>query len=242
MRQRRPTQLRLDRRPTLVRRSLHDEVTEFLRDRIVGGSMAPGAFINEQELVEQLGISRTPIREALKVLAVEGLVTIVPDRGSYVASLTPEEARDLIEVLAELEGFAAGLACERANRDDVIALKRLQEDAAAAFAARDKLAYSKFNQDLHARIVESAHNAFLDDTHRAYTARLRRVRYLGTPTIAEWEGAVREHAEIVAAIEGRNARIARRLLTGHISRIWPTVRSVLSEPVSSVSAPPADES
>lgn len=228
MRQRQPKYLHLDGRPTLVRRSLHDEVTELLRDRIVGGSMAPGTFVNELELVEQLGVSRTPIREALKVLAVEGLVTIIPDRGSYIASLTPEEARDLIEVLAELEGFAVGLACDRASRDDVVALKRLQEDAATAFAASDKLAYSKFNQDLHARIVESAHNLFLSDTHRAYTARLRRVRYLGTPTHPEWQEAVREHAEIVAAIEEGNAPKARQLLTGHISRIWPTVRSVLA--------------
>lgn len=229
MQQRHAEPLRKTRQTPLVRRSLHDELTELLRDQIVEGSMAPGVFVNELDLAKNLGVSRTPIREALKVLAVEGLVTIIPNRGSYVACLTSDEAHDLIEVLAELEGFAAQLACERAGHDDLLALKRLQEEAAAAFTTNDKLAYSKFNQDLHARIVESAHNPSLSDTHRTYAVRLQRVRYLGTPMRAEWEEAIREHAAIVSAIEDRNGVEARRLLTDHVSRIWPAVQSVLAE-------------
>ncbi|WP_342639982.1 GntR family transcriptional regulator [Rhodoligotrophos ferricapiens] len=211
----------------LSRRSLHDEIAELLRDNIVEGKMLPGSFIDEAELVHTLGVSRTPIREALKVLAFEGLVTIIPNRGSYVAQLEPEDARDLIEVLAELEGFAAFLACERADEEDLRVLHRLHEDMAAAYEKKNKLKYFKLNQNIHSKIVEAAKNPHLAETHRAYTSRLRRVRYLATPNPVEWRSSMQDHEKILAALSKRDGNAARALVTAHVADIWPMVEAVL---------------
>ncbi|WP_170984293.1 GntR family transcriptional regulator [Rhodoligotrophos defluvii] len=211
----------------LLRRSLHDDIADLLRDRIVEGKMPPGSFVDEAELVQSLGVSRTPIREALKVLAFEGLVTIFPNRGSYVARLAPEDARALIEVLAELEGFSAYLACQRLTEADLIVLRRLHEDMVAAFKKKNKLEYFNLNQNIHLKMVACARNEYLRETHRGYTSRLRRVRYLGTPTPEQWRGSVQEHEEILRALEARDADKARARVTSHVAGIWPQVEAVL---------------
>lgn len=205
------------------RRSTYDAVADQLRDLIVQGAIQPGEFIDETALVQQFGVSRTPIREALKVLSFEGLVKIVPNKGSYAATLTAEDARQLIEVLAELEGFAALLACERATRDDILALRRLREDALYAFDNDDRLAYSKINLRFHSRIVDSARNTFLAETHQAYTNRLRRARHIANPTQADWQKSMEEHEGILAAIEERDGDAARTLIRNHIAGIYPTI-------------------
>ena len=211
----------------LSRRSLHDDIADLLRDRIVEGKMPPGSFIDEATLVQSLGVSRTPIREALKVLAFEGLVTIFPNRGSYVARLAPEDAEALIEVLAELEGFSAYLACQRLTDEDLLVLRRLHEDMVSAFRKKNKLEYFNLNQRIHAKIIDCSRNDYLADTHRAYTGRLRRVRYLGTPTPKQWRSSVQEHEEILAALVDRDAERARSFVTAHVAGIWPMVEAVL---------------
>lgn len=211
----------------LSRRSLHDDIAELLRDNIVEGKMLPGTFIDEAELVKSLGVSRTPIREALKVLAFEGLVTIIPNRGSYVARLAPEDARGLIEVLAELEGFAAFLACGRGDEEDFRVIRRLHEDMAVAYQKKNKLKYFKLNQNIHSKIVDTAKNPHLAETQRAYTSRLRRVRYLATPTPVQWRSSMQDHEEILAALTKRDADAARVLMTAHVADIWPRVEAVL---------------
>lgn len=189
--------------------------------------MPPGMFIDEAELVQSLGVSRTPIREALKVLAYEGLVTIIPNRGSYVARLAPQDAETLIEVLAELEGFAAFLACQRADEEDFQALRRLHEDMVAAFERNNKLAYFKLNQNIHTRIIEAARNPHLAETHRAYTSRLRRARYLATPTTDQWRRSVEDHEQILITLLARDAENARTLMRAHVAEIWPMIEAVL---------------
>lgn len=209
------------------RRSTYDTVADQLRDLIVQGTIKPGEFIDETALVQQFGVSRTPIREALKVLSFEGLVRIVPNKGSYAATLTSEDARQLIEVLAELEGFAASLACDRATRDDILALRRLHEDALYAFDNNDRLAYSKINLRFHSGIVNSARNTFLTETHQAYTNRLRRARHIANPTQGDWQKSLEEHEGILTAIENRNGDLARSLIRNHIMGIYPTILPIL---------------
>lgn len=205
------------------RRSTYDAVADQLRDLIVQGAIKPGEFIDETALVRQFGVSRTPIREALKVLSFEGLVKIVPNKGSYAATLTGEDARQLIEVLAELEGFAASLACDRATRADILALRRLHEDALYAFESADRLAYSKINLRFHSCIVDGARNAFLTETHQAYTNRLRRARHIANPTQADWQKSMDEHEKIIAAIAEGNQDAARTLIRNHIAGIYPAI-------------------
>src|SRR6267143_6116931 len=123
------------------RASLYEEIADIIRDRIVEGSLPSGGFIDEPTLALELGVSRTPVREALKVLAFEGLVDIFPNQGSYVAKITAEDARELIELLAQLEGFAGELACQRCSDEVLKSLVRTHEEMVHAYQRGDKPAY-----------------------------------------------------------------------------------------------------
>src|SRR5258708_8330558 len=115
------------------RPSLYQEIADIICDRIVDGSLAAGSFIDEPTLALELEVSRTPVREALKVLAFEGLVDIFPNQGSYVAKITAEDARELIELLAQLEGFAGDLACQRCSDELLKSLTRMHKEMISAF-------------------------------------------------------------------------------------------------------------
>ena len=107
----------------IVRRSLHDEVASRVRDMIIEGSLEPGARIYEEQLAKTLGVSRTPMREALKTLASEGLVELAAARGAVVKRFSPKDVRDMLDVLAVLESFAARLACKEASDDQIAELR-----------------------------------------------------------------------------------------------------------------------
>src|SRR6202045_3820349 len=118
--------------------ALYEEIGDIIRDRIVEGDLPADGFIGEPSLALELGVSRTPVREALKVLAFEGLVDIFPNQGSYVSKLTAEDARELIELLAQLEGFAGELACQRYSDEMLKSLTRMHDDMVLAYRQGDK--------------------------------------------------------------------------------------------------------
>src|SRR6202011_1047821 len=172
------------------RPSLYEEIADIIRDRIVEGGLPAGGFIDEPTLALELGVSRTPVREALKVLAFEGLVDIFPNQGSYVSKLTAEDARELIELLAELEGFAGELACQRYSDEALKALTGMHEDMMLAYRQGDKSTYFKVNQRIHDDIVAASGNKHLIEAHRPFTPRLRRIRYLSNLQQSAWEQSV----------------------------------------------------
>ena len=210
------------------RPSLYEEIADIIRDRIVEGSLPAGSFIDEPTLALELEVSRTPVREALKVLAFEGLVDIFPNQGSYVAAITAEDARELIELLAQLEGFAGALACERYNDDMLKSLTRMHEDMIVAYRQGDKPTYFKLNQRIHDDIVAASGNKQLVEAHRRCTRRLRRVRYISNLQQTAWEKSVRDHEAILKALTARNAAATRQIMTRHAADIWETVRASLT--------------
>src|SRR5262252_61898 len=133
----------------IVRRSLHDEVASRVRDMIIEGALAPGARIYEEQLAKTLGVSRTPMREALKTLASEGLIELAAARGALVKRFSPKDVRDMLDVLAVLESFAARLACKEASDEQIAELRALHDRMAAFFKAKNRLEYYKLNQDFH---------------------------------------------------------------------------------------------
>src|SRR3984893_13039420 len=136
--------------------ALYMEIADIIRDRIVEGGLPAGGFIDEPTLALELGVSRTPVREALKVLAFEGLVNIFPNQASYVSKLTAEDARELIELVAQLEGFAGELASHRYSDEMLKALTRTHEDMIQAYRQGDKPTYFKLNQRIHDDIVAAS--------------------------------------------------------------------------------------
>jgi len=209
------------------RPSLYEEIADIIRDRIVEGDLPADGFIDEPSLALELAVSRTPVREALKVLAFEGLVDIFPNQGSYVAKLTAEDARELIELLAQLEGFAGELACQRYSDERLKALARMHEDMILAYRQGDKSTYFKMNQRIHDDIVAASGNKHLIDAHRRYTRRLRRIRYLSNLQHAAWERSVRDHEAMLKALTARDAAATRKIMTDHAAEIWTTVRTGL---------------
>src|ERR1700730_10298300 len=209
------------------RPSLYEEIADIIRDRIVEGGLPAGGFIDEPTLALELGVSRTPVREALKVLAFEGLVDIFPNQGSYVSKLTAEDARELIELLAQLEGFAGELACHRYSDEMLKALTRTHEDMIQAYRLGDKPTYFKLNQRIHDDIVAASGNKHLIEAHRRCTRRLRRLRYLSNLQHTAWEQSVFDHEAMLNALTARDAAAPRRIMTDHAADIWATVRTSL---------------
>ena len=209
------------------RRTLHDDLVGQIRDLIVEGELAPETRIHEGQLGQALGVSRTPLREALKFLASEGLIELVPGRGAVVRRLTPRDVRDMMDVLAALETTAARLACRRATEAEIGALRRLHDEMMGFYASRQRLEYYKRNQAIHAAIAALSGNAFLAATHGGIQSRLRRIRFVGNEEPGRWAGAVAEHEEMIAALEARDADRLVEVIARHLDATWDRVQDVL---------------
>jgi DNA-binding GntR family transcriptional regulator len=216
---------KIRRRP---RPSLYQEIADLIRDRIVEGILPPGSFVDELALAEELEVSRTPVREALKVLAFEGLVDLFPNQGSYVTEITAEDARQLIELLAQLEGFAGELACRHGGDDMLRSVARTHDEMVRAYHQGDKPTYFKLNQKIHDDIVAASGNRHLIEAHRHCTRRLRRIRYISNLQPTAWEQSVFDHEAMLKALTDRDAAAARRIMTYHAADIWETVRASLA--------------
>jgi DNA-binding GntR family transcriptional regulator len=217
----------LDQMVPVSRRTLHDELVGRIRDLIIEGHLAPESRIHEGQLGQALGVSRTPLREALKFLASEGLIELVPGRGAVVRRLTPRDVRDMLDVLAALETTAARLACQRASDAEIASLRRLHDEMMGYYATRTRLEYFKRNQAFHAGLATLSGNAFLAATHEGIQSRLRRIRFVGSDAPEKWAGAVAEHEEMVQALEARDADRLAAVIGRHLEATWIRVQDVM---------------
>jgi DNA-binding GntR family transcriptional regulator len=206
----------------IARASLHDEVTNRVRDMIVEGHLPAGSGIAELELARQLGVSRTPLREALKVLASEGLVDLLPGRGAIVKTLGAKDAQDMLALIALLEEQAGRAACS-ASDEEIAAIVDLHERMRGHFERRERLEYFRLNQDIHNAIVRAAGNATLAMLHGILRTRMRRLRYIGNEAPDHWSAAMAEHDAFIAALQARDADALARSLRQHLDNTWPRV-------------------
>ncbi len=199
--------------------TLHDEVLSRLRALIVEGGLPPGARVPEKELCAEIGVSRTPLREALKVLAAEGLVELLPNRGARVRRFTEADVRNTFEVLAALESAAGRLACLRITDAEIAAIERLHYDMYGHYMRRELPAYFDLNQAIHLRIVEAARNPDLKESYVGFTARMQQFRYSAN-TIARdrWGEAMREHEQMLDALRRRDSDELGSILFVHLLR------------------------
>lgn len=218
--------------PVIRRRSLHEEVVTRLRDMIIEEDLRPGQRLPERELCEHFGISRTPLREAIKVLASEGLVELPPNRGATVTKLSPEDMQGMLQVIGVLEMLAGELACAVATDEEIREVVALHYEMMAQYAKRDRLAYFKLNQSIHAAIVRIAHNPTLSHAHTALSARMRQIRYYGNRYPDRWQMAVTEHEGFIAALQARNGAELGRGLRGHMESTWTAIQHHLAHEAS----------
>lgn len=198
--------------------TLHGALLAQLRDYVVEGNLAPGARVPERLLCERFGISRTPLREALKVLASEGLIDLLPNRGARVRQLGPDEMVALFDVMGGLEALAGRLACEKISEDAYAEIERLHHAMYASYLRRDLHGYFAANQAIHDRIVAAADNAPLKATYANFAGRLRRVRYAANldKDRDRWGEAMREHEEILDALRRRAGPELSDILFRHL--------------------------
>jgi len=199
------------------RRLLHETVIDQLRDLIVQGELAPETKLNERVLAERLGTSRTPLREAIKFLASEGLVELLPNRGAVVAPLKPEKMKEVFVVLGALEALAGDLACRNASEDDIADIRGLHFHMLAHHARGELAQYFKYNQQIHSRIMDCAGNATLAASYRSLNAHVKRARYLANLSRERWDKAVHEHGEILDALTRRDGVRLQALLRDHLA-------------------------
>lgn len=211
-------------RPPIERQSLHDAIVSRLRDMIAQGELAPGTRVHEGHLCQMLNVSRTPLREALKYIASEGLLTLVPNRGAIVRKLTAKDVEDTLAVLAVLEGLAGKLACKRATDEQIAQMRELHDRMRGYFIARDRLNYFNDNQEIHTRFVSMADNESLALTHRNLQSRLRRIRFIGSDHPQKWADAMGDHEEMIVALEARDGELLSRLLYHHLDVTWSRVK------------------
>jgi DNA-binding GntR family transcriptional regulator len=201
----------------IARRPLHEEATDRLRDLIVQGRLAPGVRLNERLLTAQLGVSRTPLREAFKVLATEGLVELLPNRGAIVSEIDPVRLAQTLAVMGALEALAGEFACVNASDGQINEIRSLHQEMIANHARGDLAGYFKFNQAIHLKIVKYSGNTVLYNTYRQLNANVRRARYMANLSPERWDAAVREHGEILEALAAREVDRIKALLSDHLA-------------------------
>lgn len=217
-----------ERHAPIIRRTLHDELLDRLRDLIIDGDLAPGSKVPEKALCEQFGVSRTPLREALKVLASEGLVTLTPNRGAMVSELTLSDLEDAFPVMGALEALAGEMACAAITDREVSEIRALHDRMVRHFEKGDVGAYFKVNQQIHERILDAAGNQTLGTLYRGLAGRVRRARYLANMSEERWAAAIAEHEEIMTALESRDGTGLARILKTHLANKFETVKESLA--------------
>jgi DNA-binding GntR family transcriptional regulator len=200
----------------LNRTALYEDVAELLRSRIFSHELPPGSWIDEQAIAEQLGISRTPMREALKVLASEGLVVLKPRRGCYVAELSEQDLDEVFPVMALLESRCAFEATRKATDEDIARLEALHKDLEIYAASGDADKFFIANDDFHSALQDIAGNGWLkhliDDTRKV----IKLTRRHSLQLEGRVEQSLVEHREIMAALRAKNPDLTAQRMHDHL--------------------------
>ncbi len=200
----------------LGRGTLHEQVAARLRQLLIEGRIAPGAKLNERELCEQLAVSRTPLREAIKMLAAEGLVELLPHRGAIAPALDAESVRHTFELMGGLEALSGELAAQRITDAELAEIQALHFEMLAAYTRRDLSAYYQLNARIHRAINAAAKNPVLTSTYDRVNARLQALRFRSNQDGAKWQAAVAEHERMVQALAARDGAALRAVLATHL--------------------------
>lgn len=222
--------------------SLHTDLLGQIRDFIVEGHLKPGSRIPERELCERFDVSRTPLREALKVLASEGLIELLPNRGARVRQFSEADIRNLFELIAGLDFTAGRMACERISDEDIAAIERMHLEMYTHYLRHELADYFRLNQKIHQAIVDAAANPFLSSNYAAANALVRRLRYSANLVHRDRLGdAMREHEAIVDALRRRDGDRMSKLMFEHMRGKCDAVCEHLREQ-QQTGLPPADVS
>ncbi|SAK91259.1 GntR family transcriptional regulator [Caballeronia ptereochthonis] len=196
------------------------QIAQRLRTLIATDELKPGERLRERTLAERLDVSRTPLREALKELAGDGLVVVLPKRGAVVAELSAAEITEKLDVLGVIEAFGGEMACRMATDAEIAEIRALHFEMHAAYERRDRMNYFRLNQAIHTSIVAAAKNATLRQVHERLNRQLYRYRFQGSVTSETWHTAIDEHEVIVQLLSAREGAKLGEFLRRHVHSTW----------------------
>ncbi len=211
------------------RRLLFSEIAEYIGQLIIDGTLPPGSKIPERELCDSFQVSRTPIREALKVLANDGLVTLEPNRGAWVSPITVADLEEAFPVMGALEALAGELAAQRITDAELANIERMHAELVESYAERDLSRYFILNQQVHSAILETARNPTLSAHYLPLATRLRRARYLANTSSKRWAEAIAEHEQMIKALRERDGAKLGRIMRAHLRGKYLSVIAQLQQ-------------
>ena len=191
-------------------------VAEKLRQLIIDGTFKPGTWLNERDLCDQLKISRTPLREAYRMLASDGLLALQPKRGAMVIELSADDVENIFDVLSVLEGLAVRSAAERASDAELAQIAQLHAQMRENYEKRDIRAYFAASMGTHIAINRAAHNPALTHAYDRLNLQVQALRYKSNFDSDEWTAAVADHEAFVQALMRRDGALADSLIRKHV--------------------------
>ena len=197
--------------------NLHEATFQTLKSLLVEGKIVPGSKLNERELAERLNVSRTPIREAIRRLAADGLVELIANRGAIAVQLSIDDVIHTFDVIAELEGYSGELAAKNISDSTLSELEALQYEMMASYARRDLSSYYKLNLRIHRLINQAANNPVLATLFSQVNSRIEALRFRSNQDGVKWEKAVEEHQEMLDALKARDSARMRKVMMTHVT-------------------------
>ncbi|WP_172329115.1 GntR family transcriptional regulator [Mangrovicoccus sp. HB161399] len=206
-------------------KTLPEKIADQIRRDILRGRFAPGSPLKERETALEMDVSRTPMREAIRILSKEGLVILRPARSPVIADPSLQDIADAIDVLRALELLSGELACRRASDGDLARIAAMQEKMAAEYDTLDTVDLFEIDMGFHTAIVEAAHNPALLGTYRAYLERLWRARYLSASQRRSRDRVLRQHGDIVEGLVARDPDKVAAAMRAHLEALEDNIRA-----------------
>lgn len=208
---------------------MSEEIADILRENIISRSINPGEKVNEYQVAKLLNISRPPIREAFRLLAAEGLITLVPRKGAFVSKMTPQEVKEIYEMKSMMESFAVRLGIPIVDEKEVSELDSINNLIEEKIKQNDFKAILKLNIEFHRKMIKMSKNEKLAHFYESIVLPIRRYQQVGLSAPASWETSLQEHREIVEAIRSKNIEFVERLSRGHTMKAAARVIKQLEE-------------
>jgi len=200
------------------RRTLPATIADRLREMIIEGELAAGTRLNERALCDRLQVSRTPLREAFRLLSADGLVRMQPNRGAHVVALSEKDIRESFEVMGVLEALSGELACQHITDQEIAEIQALTFEMQACHARRNLSSYYHVNRAIHDRINAAGHNELLSQVYTNINLRLQNLRFRSNLNSEKWDKAMREHLEMADALASRDGPRLAQILRQHLRR------------------------
>lgn len=207
----------------------HVQIADMLRDMIMTGKLKEGDKVNEGKLCETMGISKTPMREALRVLSVEGLIRLVPNRGAFVTKPEFEEIAEMFDVMSLLEGFCASRACEKMTPGHFAHLEKLHARLEENFERHDQEEYIRINNQYHSFIQEIAGNRTLNQIVDGLRKKILLYRFQSLNLPTRFADSIREHRDLLEAFRQRDESRAEALMRQHLKNQTMALKSLVEQ-------------